>query len=182
MAEADEDFLEDGLYDEDDDDRLEDTYLVFGLDGGQYAIGVAHVREIVRLPKFRPVPDVPECIRGVINLRGRVVPLMDARSRLGLGEPNYTDRTVVIVLEDAGVATGLVADAVNGVSDFPPNVIEPNVHGRGRRVRAVRGIAKRGDEVAIVLDVEKLLDTEVHDERTPQKPREVAQLAESDVA
>lgn len=152
----------DDLDEEDDwdDVDIEHTYLTFHLDDLEYAICVKHVKEIVRLPAFVEVPDVPSFIRGVINLRGHVIPLMDARARLGIRELAYTDRMVAIVLEADGVLTGLVADGVNGVTDFPPDSIdEPPQGGRNDpgRVRAIRGMGRKGDEVSVLLDVGRLL-------------------------
>ena len=152
-------------HDEEDDDwddvAIDDTYLTFRLDNIEYAISVANVKEIVRLPKFIEVPDVPHFIRGVINLRGQVIPLMDARMRLGLPEVPYTDRMVAIVLESRNVLTGLVADGVNGVSLFPPDKIdEPPKGGKNERpgrVRAMRGLGRVGDDVCIILDASRLL-------------------------
>ena len=82
-----------------------------------------------------------EFIQGVMNLRGRVVPLMDSWTRLGLGTPTYTNRTIVIVVEADGALTGLVADGVSGVSVFPPETVEPYGYGQAGRLRAVLGIA-----------------------------------------
>lgn len=154
-------------FDGDDEDwndaQVEDTYLTFQLDGSEYAIAVTNVKEIVRLPTYVAVPDVPDFIRGVINLRGHVIPLMDGRARLGLPSAEYSDRTVAIVLESNGVSTGLVADGVNGVADIPPAQIDapPARKSRGR-ARAVKGIARTGESVSIILDAALLLgDAEV---------------------
>jgi purine-binding chemotaxis protein CheW len=149
---------------EHDDDTLfgeesatRDTYLTFSLGSSDYAIPVASVEEIVRLPPVRKVPDVPSYILGVINLRGRVVPLMDARTRLGLNTVPHTDRTIVIVLESEGEATGVVADRVNGVSQFPPEQIEPHTYGKHGNVRAVAAIGRQGENTTLMLDTERLL-------------------------
>lgn len=144
-----------------DDVDIEDTYLTFHLEDIEYAISVSNVKEIVRLPKFIEVPDVPHFIRGVINLRGHVVPLMDARTRLGLRDVPYTDRMVAIVLESNGVLTGLVADGVNGVTEFPADQIDDPPKGgkndRSGRVRAMRGLGRIGEDVSIILDASRLL-------------------------
>lgn len=86
------------LFDE-DDSNVENTFLTFHVEGGEYAVSVGYVTEIVRLQKMFAMPDVPEYIRGVINLRGKVIPLLDVRNRFGLPEAPYTDRTVIVVLE-----------------------------------------------------------------------------------
>lgn len=162
MAQRDElDYEDEGSDgdDEFDDGRIDDTYLTFYLEGIEYALAVEHVREIVRMPEFMEVPDVPEFIRGIINLRGRVIPLMDGRARLGLQETEYNDRTVAIVLESGGSSTGFVADGVSGVATIQPDCIDPapSSHGRTRLAGAVAGIGRIDDTIAIVLDAEKLL-------------------------
>ncbi|MBV1862357.1 MAG: chemotaxis protein CheW [Nannocystaceae bacterium] len=149
-------------YDEGEGDAAEDaeradTHLIFSLDDDDYAIPVAHIKEVVRLPEYRKVPDVPDFIRGVMNLRGRVVPLMDSSTRLGLGAPTYTNRTVVIVLESDGALTGLVADGVSGVCVFPPDTIEPYSYSREGGVRAVRGLGRSDETSALILDIDHLL-------------------------
>jgi len=140
-----------------EDAERADTHLIFSLDDDDYAISVARIKEVVRLPEYRKVPDVPDFIRGVMNLRGRVVPLMDSRMRLGLGVPIYTNRTVVIVLESDGALTGLVADGVSGVCVFPPETIEPYSYSREAGVRAVTGLGRRDETSALILDIDHLL-------------------------
>jgi purine-binding chemotaxis protein CheW len=151
-------------YDDDDgafdDNERDDTHLIFSLDSDDYAISVAHIKEVVRLPEYREVPDVPEFIQGVMNLRGRVVPLMDSWTRLGLGTPTYTNRTIVIVVEADGALTGLVADGVSGVSVFPPETVEPYGYGQAGRLRAVLGIGRNEETSALILDIDRLLSTD----------------------
>ncbi len=146
-------------YDDWSDIQIDDTYLTFHLAGSEYAVAVSVVKEIVRLPPFTEVPDVPPFIRGVINLRGQVIPLMDTRMRLGLEPVEYNDRTVAIVLETDGVPTGLVADGVNGVEDIPPAQIAPppNRTSRSSGTRAVKGIGRTDSSVSIILDACTLL-------------------------
>jgi len=140
-----------------EDAERADTHLIFSLHDDDYAISVAHIKEVVRLPEYRKVPDVPDFIRGVMNLRGRVVPLMDSAMRLGLGVPTYTNRTVVIVLESDGALTGLVADGVSGVCVFPPDTIEPYSYSRESGIRAVLGLGRRDETSALILDIDHLL-------------------------
>jgi|GEM_PF-524564 len=156
-----------------EDDEREDTHLIFSLDGDEYAISVAHIKEVVRLPEFREVPDVPEFIRGVMNLRGRVVPLMDSWTRLGLGTPTYTNRTIVIVLESEGALTGLVADGVSGVCVFPPDTIEPYAYGQSGRARSVLGVGRHDDTTALILDIPRLLGLEDLDPLRTETPSQL---------
>jgi purine-binding chemotaxis protein CheW len=151
MATYDDDDLSD------DPDNLEQMFLTFRVDGLEYAVPVAVVTEIVRLPKSFPIPDVPSYVRGVINLRGKVIPLLDVRGRFGLADAPYTDRTVVVVLDLGEVSTGLVVDAVNEVTEILPANVESLGAGRDERSALVRGIAKRAAGVSMILDVDALV-------------------------
>lgn len=151
MASDDTDFGDDEL------DNLDHTFLTFQVGGEEYAVPVATVTEIVRLQKTYVVPDVPPYIRGVINLRGKVIPLLDVRSRFGLADAAYTDRTVVVVIEVGDATTGLVVDAVSDVADIPAEQIEPRTGARAGRAPMVRGLGKRADRVSFILDVPALL-------------------------
>lgn len=144
---------------DDDDGNVENTYLTFQVDGEEYAVPVAYVTEIVRLQKTFMIPDVPSYIRGVINLRGKVITLLDVRNRFGLADAAYTDRTVVVVLEVADTATGLVVDAVSEVAEILPEQIELRARaGAGDRQGMVKGMGKRANGVSFILDVHSLLD------------------------
>jgi purine-binding chemotaxis protein CheW len=143
---------------EEENDNIDHTYLTFQVDAGEYAVPVANVTEIVRLQKAYSVPDVPPYIRGVINLRGKVIPLLDVRMRFGLADAPYTDRTVVVVLEVAEQFTGLLVDAVSEVADLPPDQIEPNVGSGAAGASMVRAVGKRAERVNFILDVERLVN------------------------
>jgi purine-binding chemotaxis protein CheW len=150
-----------------DDDNIDNTYLTFVVDDEEYAVHVSHVTEIVRLQKSFAVPDVPDYIRGVINLRGKVIPLLDMRARFGLAEAAYTDRTVVVVLEVGETATGLVVDGVSEVAEIAPENIDTRAVGAQQgRSSMVSGMGRRADRVSFILDVPFLLAAE-----PPAKPR-----------
>jgi purine-binding chemotaxis protein CheW len=142
-----------------EEDNVEHTYLTFYVGGEEYAVPVTHVTEIVRLQKSYAVPDVPSYIRGVINLRGKVIPLLDVRSRFGLPEEPYTDRTVVVVLELGDSATGLVVDGVSEVAEILPEQVELRAGMKSiGRSSMVKGMGKRASRVSFILDVGALLD------------------------
>ncbi len=144
-----------------EDENIDNTYLTFQVGGEEYAVPVAYVTEIVRLQKTFAVPDVPGYIRGVINLRGKVIPLLDVRNRFGLEEAAYTDRTVVVVLEVAEAATGLIVDCVSEVADIAPEQIErrDGLRSLGKQ-SMVLGMGKRERGVSFILDVATLLNIE----------------------
>ena len=154
---------------DDEEESIDNTFLTFHVGGEEYAVPVAHVTEIVRLQKIFAIPDVPAYIRGVINLRGKVIPLLDMRNRFGLPETGYTDRTVIVVLELGETPTGLVVDGVSDVTEIPADQIEDRlgmVHG-GRR-STVKGVGRRGPKVSFVLDVDSLLDAAVNTQLTKE--------------
>ena len=137
--------------------QLAGKYLTFKLAEEEYGLQILKVKEIIGLTRITRVPRTPDFIRGVINLRGRVIPLLDVRSRFGLADAAYTDRTVVVVIELGDATTGLVVDAVSDVTDIPPEQIEPRTGARAGRAPMVRGLGKRADRVSFILDVPALL-------------------------
>ncbi|PIQ27155.1 chemotaxis protein CheW [bacterium (Candidatus Blackallbacteria) CG17_big_fil_post_rev_8_21_14_2_50_48_46] len=144
---------------EDDDINIDDTYLTFSIDLEEYAICVSYVTEIVRMQKIIEMPDVPAYIKGVINLRGKIVPVMDIRKRFNLPSLEYSDRTVIIVLEIEGVLTGIAVDRVNDVTELPAQAIEPPPHfARESETHSlIKGMGKSGEHVYILLDIEPML-------------------------
>jgi purine-binding chemotaxis protein CheW len=146
-------------HDDADESHVEHTYLTFCVKCEEYAVPVAHVSEIVRLQKCYVIPDVPSYVRGVLNLRGKVIPLVDVRSRFGIEEGPYTDRTVVVVLELGDACTGLIVDSVSEVAEIAPADVEPppRVAGRGEAAM-VLGLGKRENGVSFILDVNAMLE------------------------
>jgi purine-binding chemotaxis protein CheW len=152
--------VEDDLDDLDrDEENVEHLYLTFHVEGEEYAVPVTQVTEIVRLQNIYAVPDVPRYIRGVINLRGKVIALIDVRSRFGLTEAPYTDRTVVVVLEVGETAAGLVVDGVSEVAEIPPDQVEARSEMMSMGAHSmVKGMGKRAARISFILDVAALLD------------------------
>lgn len=147
---------------------ISDMYLIFLVGEEEYGVGIEYVTEIVGLQRIMSVPDVPRFIRGVINLRGNVIPVMDVRMRFGLPERAYDARTVIVVLEVDEAPIGLVVDAVRDVREIAPDCIDPAP--RTRRdtggLPVTRGIGRprnrqaEGQQVecvTVILDVENLM-------------------------
>lgn len=143
------------------DDNIDDMYLTFSIEDEVYAVNIGHVIEIVGMQKISEVPDVPVFIKGVTNLRGQVIPVMDVRLRFGLPAREYDDRTTIIVLELNKTSTGLVVDRVNEVLDIPADQITPppRWHNTGKP-GVIKGMGKTENGVSIILDVARLLDDE----------------------
>lgn len=134
-------------------ENLDDMYLAFSLGEEEYAVGIRQVVEIVGLPRIMSVPDLPDYIRGVINLRGKVIPLLDVRLRFQMAERPYDERTVVIVMEVDGAPIGLIVDGVTEVRDVPrANIGRSAVRSHSGAKSAIHGIGRIEDRIIIILD------------------------------
>lgn len=151
----DADLLDD---DEENEDTQEDKYLTFVLNKEEYGIEIRHVTEIIGIQSITAVPDMPNYIKGVINLRGKVIPVMDVRLRFGGQERNYDDRTCIVVINIEGQSMGLIVDTVSEVLDIPKGEVEPppDVR-RGKDNRFIQGMGKVADSVKILLNADRLM-------------------------
>lgn len=137
-------------------------YLTFTLAGEEYGIGILKIREIIGMMPITTVPHVPEFIKGVINLRGKVIPVIDLRSRFDMPSADYTERTCIIVVQieqgDAVISIGIVVDSVSEVLNIAARDIE-NSPAFGTRVNIdyILGMAKIDGGVKILLDIDKVL-------------------------
>src|SRR6478735_2653551 len=138
---------------ESDEDSMIDRYLAFRIGDEDYGIAIQFITEIVGIQKIAAIPDMPDFIRGVINLRGQVIPVMDVRTRFRLPMRNYDERTCVIVVQIDQQSIGLVVDAVNEVTHIPQDAISPPpLAARNERSHYIQGIGKVADDVKILLD------------------------------
>ncbi|MDZ7908481.1 MAG: chemotaxis protein CheW [Gemmobacter sp.] len=139
-------------------DNVDDMYLTFAIGGEEYGVGIGGVSEIVGMQRIMPIPDMPAYIRGVINLRGKVIPLMDVRLRFGMPERAHDDRTVIIVMEVDDAPIGLIVDAVREVLEIAPAQVDrPNQLGRGSGASVIAGIGRLDERVAVLLDTATLV-------------------------
>jgi len=146
--------------DEEEEDSQKDKYLTFHIANEDYGIEIAYVTEIVGIQNITEVPDMPSFVKGVINLRGQVIPVIDVRIRFGLPPRAYDDRTCVVVVNINGTSIGLIVDTVNEVLNIPGAQVSPPpaIHAQaGAAGRYLQGMGKVGDSVKILLDVNKLL-------------------------
>jgi len=154
-----EDLGLDEMDDEFFDDAQKDRYMTFNIAGQDYGIEILNVTEIVGLQAIAEVPDVPRYVKGMINLRGNVIPVVDVRLRFGMEEREYDDRTCVIVVSVEDSAVGMIVDNVNEVASFPPEQVSPPPK-RGDTVQGgefISGLGKQGENVTILLDINRLL-------------------------
>jgi purine-binding chemotaxis protein CheW len=146
-------------------DEVAGKYLTFTLAGEDYGLPALKVREIIRIMDITAVPQVPSYVRGVINLRGKVIPVIDLRHKLGFETRDYDERTCIVVVEVALSSTktlmGVVVDTVSEVLNILPEEIEPTPEFGGRiDTRDVRAMAKIKNKVKILLDVDRILGAE----------------------
>lgn len=139
-------------------------YLLFQLRNEQFGLDVMQVREIIGLQRITAVPHMPPYVRGVINLRGKVVPVIDLRTRLGFKPEDFHARTCTIVVETPSprgeLLIGLVVDAVSEVVHIPPELIQAPPDFADSEPRPyVLGMAKLGDRVSILLAIDQVLAT-----------------------
>jgi purine-binding chemotaxis protein CheW len=136
-------------------------YLVFALGGEEYGVEVSRVREIIGPMPITRVPRVPESVRGVINLRGKVIPVVDLRIRFGLEAIDHGLRTCIIVVQAAGAEFGVVVDRVSEVAVITGSEIE-NAPAFGPDIETpyLLGIARAGPRVRLLLDIERVLSRE----------------------
>jgi len=140
------------------DDTQKDKYLTFLLGNEKYGIEIRHVTEIIGILPITEVPDLPEYIKGIINLRGKIIPVMDVRLRFGKPDINYNERTCIIVIDIIDFSVGLVVDSVSDVlSISEQDIVPPPELNKGQHNRYIKGIGKISEEVMLILDCEKLL-------------------------
>jgi len=143
----------------------EGKYLTFSMAKEEYGIGILKIKEIIGMMAITPVPKTPEFVKGVINLRGKVIPVVDLRLRFGMEEIEYTDRTCIIVVEiavQAGtVQIGIVVDAVSEVLNIKGEDIQDTpTFGTELNTDYILGMAKTEGGVKILLDINRVLTGE----------------------
>jgi purine-binding chemotaxis protein CheW len=139
----------------------EGKYLTFDLAGEQYGIGILKVKEIIGLTAITTVPRTPDYVKGVINLRGKVIPIADLRLKFGMERMPYTDRTSIIVVEIRGakrtILMGVVVDSVSEVLNVKETDIEDTPSfGTQLDTAFILGMAKMGGSVKILLDIDRI--------------------------
>ncbi len=143
----------------------EGKYLTFSLAGEEYGIGILKVKEIIGMMTITTVPQTPAFVKGVINLRGKVIPVVDLRLRFGMEEIEYNDRTCIVVVEissDSGtVMIGIVVDSVSEVLNIKGGDIEETpTFGTKLKTDYILGMAKMESSVKILLDIDQVLSRE----------------------
>jgi purine-binding chemotaxis protein CheW len=140
-------------------------YLIFSIYTENYAIPIIRVREIIRYEQMTPIRDSQKYLKGVINLRGKIIPIIDMRIKLGIEEKKFDDRTVIIIVEINGernlYEVGIAVDVVYEVIELKDNAIEePPKVGLKMKGKYLAGIAKINEKMAMIFDLDKILTEE----------------------
>ena len=153
----------------------EGKYLTFSLAGEEYGISILKVKEIIGIMAITPVPQTAGYVKGVINLRGKVIPIIDLRAKFVMESTDYTERTCIIVVEitsgERKIMMGIVVDSVSEVLNIKPGEIaDTPTFGAKMDTAYILGMAKMGGGVKILLDIDRVLsDREFSDVASTQK-------------
>ncbi|OQB14390.1 MAG: Chemotaxis protein CheW [Firmicutes bacterium ADurb.Bin193] len=144
-----------------EEDTLKDKYLLFSVDNEIFGIDLKYVIEIVGMHDITPVPKLPDYIKGIINLRGNIYPVMDIRMRFKNKPTEYTARTSVVILNYRDVCLGVIVDnAIEVATITSEEILPPPRKKDGYHNVFVKGISKSGKNKRLLIDFEKLIDEE----------------------
>jgi purine-binding chemotaxis protein CheW len=144
-----------------EEDTQRGRFLTFSLGKETYGIEIKYVTEIIGIQAITELPELPEYIKGIINLRGKIIPVMDVRLRFRKNSRDYNDRTCIIVIDIMELSIGLIVDSVSEVLSIDDqDIVEPPQMNKGQHNKYIKNIGKVGNEVKLLLDCEKLLTEE----------------------
>lgn len=140
------------------EDTQKDKFLTFRIENENYAIEISYVTEIIRILPITQVPHMPEFVKGIINLRGKIIPVIDVRLRFKKPDIKYDDRTCIIVVDVKEVTIGLIVDNVSEVYTIAETQIVEPPEFSSTKNKYIKGIGKIENEVKLILDCFKLID------------------------
>lgn len=147
---------------EQEEDTMKGKYLIFSIGKELYGIEIRYITEIISIQPITVVPEMPQYVKGITNLRGKIIPVMDARLRFKKAVREYDQRTCIIVLDTNGITTGLIVDSVSEVIAIADEDIAspPDINKGG--IKYIKGVGKADGNVKLLLDCQKILtDDEV---------------------
>ncbi|WP_378954143.1 chemotaxis protein CheW [Pelosinus sp. sgz500959] len=144
---------------ENEEDTQKDKFLTFALGSEVYGIEIKFVTEIIGIQSVTKIPDLPQYVKGIINLRGKIIPVIDVRLRFNKLYREYNDRTCIVVVDIKNVTLGLIVDSVEEVLTIVEQeiVLPPQFDHGNYQQRFIKGIGKVGKSVKLILDSERLL-------------------------
>jgi len=142
------------------EDTQKDKFLTFFLGDEVYGIEIKFVTEIIGMQPVTEIPDLPEFVKGIINLRGKIIPVLDVRLRFKKLSKEYNDRTCIVVVDIKGIAVGLIVDTVAEVISIASQDIvpPPQFHNDSYHQRFIKEIGKVDNNIKLILDCERLLN------------------------
>ncbi len=143
---------------EESQDTMENLYIIFFIDGREYGIEIRYLIEIIAFQPITFIPNLPQYVKGVINLRGKIIPVIDVRLRFGLPPIEYNEFTCILIMNINNLSAGLVVDGVKEVLKIPREAIEPSPgFEEADMERFVSSIGKSGDTLKILIDLDKFI-------------------------
>lgn len=156
MANTQKDIINTEMFD--DGDTLKGKYLTFFIDNVTYAIEIKFVTEIIGIQPITEIPELPSYVKGIINLRGKIVPVMDVRLRFKKDQLEYNDRTCIVVVDVNNISLGLIVDNVSEVVKISDdNIVPPPESNTGADNKYIKAIGKVDNKVNLILSCEKLM-------------------------
>lgn len=146
-------------------DHLQGKYLTFSLDDEEYGLEILKVKEIIGTQNITHIPKTPDFVKGVINLRGKVIPVIDLRMRFGMSEKEHDEKTCIIVVEihvmEENIQLGIIVDSVSDVLNVTTEDLAPTPRlGMTRNDDFILAMAKSDNNVRTLLDIDKVLSSE----------------------
>ncbi len=142
--------------------EIYEKYMLFNLADQEYGINILKINEVISMMPITPVPHLPNFIKGVINIRGKVIPIMDLRLKLGIKAADYTNTTCIIIVRTENILIGFVADSFSGMLNIKRKNIENVPEAPGFRLNTdyILGIAKSGEKLKILINTDKIVNKE----------------------
>lgn len=139
----------------------EGQYVIFALHDQVYGVEISRIKEVMSYRKVTPLPNMNGFIKGIINLRGVIIPVFDLKDKFNLSPCPYTPFHVIIVMEIAGRIMGVIADEISDVVELSPQNVQGTTNlPRGLQAQYIKGIGKKDEELIILLDVDHILSQE----------------------
>jgi purine-binding chemotaxis protein CheW len=143
------------------EDTQQGKFLTFALGSEVYGLEIKYVKEIIGIQPIAEVPDVSKYVKGIINLRGKIIPVIDVRIKFGKEQMEYNDRTCIIVIELDDISIGLIVDSVAEVLNIPDgDIVPPPDYKTGFHNNYIKGIGKVGHNIKLLLECSKLISEE----------------------
>ncbi len=142
---------------EDLNDTMKGRYLLLTVDKESYGIEIKHVTEIISIQPITTLPEMPDYMKGIINLRGRIIPVVDMRTRLGKSPKDYDDRTCLVVINFNGGLFALIVDSVSEVLSISADELANRSNIQGEKTGYVKQIGKVNKSIVMIVDCSKLI-------------------------